>query len=135
MRKPAPPRELPPPLELCCLRALWRIGEGNVHAVREAVQAEHQLAYTTVLTLLDRLARRGFAERRKQNRSFVYTPLLEESRGREIALQELLNGWFEGDRDRLAAHLSNGAVPSPDLGAAARVKKPVVEERIDTALL
>ncbi len=127
MRKPAPPRELPPPLELCCLRALWRIGEGNVHAVREAVQAEHQLAYTTVLTLLDRLARRGFAERRKQNRSFVYTPLL--------ALQELVNGWFGGDRDRLIAHLSNGAVPSEAPVAAVRVQEPAVEQRIDTALL
>lgn len=136
MRKPAPPRELPPPLELVCLRALWRIGEGTVHDVREAVQAEHALAYTTVLTLLDRLARRGFAERRKQNRAFVYAPLLEESRSREIAVQELLAGWFEGDRERLITYLGNGAVRAPaSAPVAARIEEPIVEERIDTALL
>ncbi len=106
-----------------------------MHAVREAVQAEHQLAYTTVLTLLDRLARRGFAVRRKHNRSFVYAPLLEESRSREIAVQELLAGWFEGDRNRLFAYLSNGAVPSPAPVARVRAPEPAVEERIDTALL
>ncbi len=127
MRRPAPPRELPPPLELTCLRALWRIGEGTVHQVREAVEAEHRLAYTTVLTLLDRLARRGFASRRKLNRAFVYAPLLKESRSRDIAVQE---EWFEGDRARLAAYLT-GTPPA----ARAVAPAPSLETRIDTALL
>ena len=52
-------RELPPPLEMACLNALWELGEGNVEEVRVFVSRNRPLAYTTVLTLLDRLARRG----------------------------------------------------------------------------
>ena len=47
-------RELPPPLEMMCLNALWEIGEGNVEDVRRLVAQDRVLAYTTVLTLLGR---------------------------------------------------------------------------------
>ena len=59
-------RELPPPLEMMCLNALWEIGEGNVEDVRRVVSQNRPLAYTTVLTLLDRLTRRGAVSRRKE---------------------------------------------------------------------
>ena len=74
MRKPAGPREIPPPLEMECLKALWDLGEANVHQVREHLAATRPLAYTTVMTLLERLAKRGRAARRKQGRGFVYNP-------------------------------------------------------------
>ena len=57
MRKPAPPRDLPPPLELECLKALWELGQGGVKEVRESLQERRPLAYTTVMTLLDQISR------------------------------------------------------------------------------
>ena len=57
-------KELPPPLEMACLNALWELGEGNVEEVRVCVSRSRPLAYTTVLTLLDRLSRRGAVSRR-----------------------------------------------------------------------
>lgn len=69
-------REMPPPLELECLKALWNLGEGNVKDVRRALTANRALAYTTVMTVLDRLARKGGVARRKVGRSFVYAPVL-----------------------------------------------------------
>ena len=64
MRRPAAKHDLPPPLELACLRALWQLGEGTVHDVRRVLSKERVLAYTTVMTLLDRLEKRGCATRR-----------------------------------------------------------------------
>ena len=58
--------EMPPPLEIDCLKVLWTIGEANVKTVQQALGRD--LAYTTVMTLLDRLARRGGAVRRKGGR-------------------------------------------------------------------
>jgi predicted transcriptional regulator len=135
LRKHVHVRELPPPLELCCLKALWRIGEGTVHDVREAVRSEHDLAYTTVLTLLDRLSRRGFASRRKLSRAFVYAPALDQERGREIAVQELLAVWFNGDRAALRSYL--GAEPVPPAATPAPAPEPQREPEpvIETALL
>ena len=51
-----------------------RFGEGNVEEVRRVVSENRPLAYTTVLTLLDRLARRGAVSRRKEGRGFRYQP-------------------------------------------------------------
>ena len=37
MPRAAAAREIPPPLELLCLRALWSLGEANVQDVQQAV--------------------------------------------------------------------------------------------------
>ena len=71
---PRTAREVPPPLELLCLRALWTLGEGNVKAVRQMVAQSRPLAYTTIMTVLERLVRKGMLARRKVGRSFAYAP-------------------------------------------------------------
>ena len=67
-------RDVPPPLELACLKALWSLQEGNVRAVQQVVALSRPLAYTTIMTVLDRLVRKGKLTRRKVGRAFVYSP-------------------------------------------------------------
>ena len=105
MRRKAAKHELPPPLELACLRALWQLGEGTVHDVRRVLSKERILAYTTVLTLLVRLEKRGYAARRKPGRSFLYRPKLTRDTMRERALKQLLHGYFDGSTDALLGYL------------------------------
>lgn len=128
MRKPRPARDIPPPLELECLKALWRIGDGTVKDVRLVMTQQRNLAYTTVMTVLDRLVRRGSVERKKAGRSFVYTPLLGRDELRRLAVQELLDTFFDGSKDALAAYLKAGEAPR-------REAAPPAEEPLDTALL
>ena len=78
-------RELPPPLELLCLRALWQLGEGNVKAVQQIVSQSRPLAYTTIMTVLDRLVRKGMLARRKEGRSFTYAPQATRDAARRAA--------------------------------------------------
>jgi predicted transcriptional regulator len=101
---------------------LWALEEGNVHQVRDRLLPERPLAYTTVMTLLDRLARRGRVARRKEGRGFVYTPLVTREEMRRLAVRELTATLFEGDRGVLLAHLLGAApapppAPEPDLDA------------------
>ncbi|MDQ1470162.1 MAG: hypothetical protein QOJ99_1642 [Bryobacterales bacterium] len=98
-------RELPPPLEMMCLNALWDIGEGNVEDVRKVISQDRPLAYTTVLTLLDRLARRGAVARRKQGRGFRYQATAERNRLRQMALKVFLDYHFEGSTAKLRLFL------------------------------
>ena len=67
-------RDVPPPLELLCLQALWTLEEGNVKAVQQYVAQSRPLAYTTIMTVLDRLVRKGRLARRKVGRAFLYSP-------------------------------------------------------------
>lgn len=50
--------------------AVWRLGRGNVHEVRAALG--HDVAYTTVMTVLDRLYKKGIFERQRDGRAYVY---------------------------------------------------------------
>ena len=81
------------PLERSVLEQVWRAGAEVT--VREVVDAlPRRLAYTTVMTTLDRLHRKGLLSRRKEGRAFRY-----ESRStREQFAAGLLRRWL----DRLA---------------------------------
>lgn len=104
-------RELPPPLEMMCLNALWEIQEGNVEDVRRVVAQNRPLAYTTVLTLLDRLARRGAVSRRKEGRGFRYQPTVARDRLRRLALRQFLEYHFDGSEAKLKIFLEQ---PAPE---------------------
>jgi predicted transcriptional regulator len=129
MRRPAPPREIPPPLELECLKTLWKIGEASVKDVREDLAASRGLAYTTVMTLLDRLARKGAAARRKVGRQFLYSAVLPREVVRRLAVKELVDGLFDGSEANLAAMLQ-GLVEAPPAAAT----QPS-DDDLETALL
>lgn len=59
-------------LECKVLEILWARGESNVRDVAERLG--RPLAYTTVMTTLDRLFKKGLLERRKVERAFLYSP-------------------------------------------------------------
>jgi len=108
MRKAGPPRDIPPPLEMLCLKALWSLGQGNVSAVQRLVAQSKPLAYTTVMTVLDRLARRNIVSRQKSGRAFVYAPRMSKDSIRRLALREFVDCFFDGSEDKLAEFLRRG---------------------------
>ena len=103
---PAAARDLPPPLELECLKALWGLGEASVRQVQDAIAPQRQLAYTTVMTVMDRLARRGCVRRTKSGRSFVYAPVLTQEAVRKMAVQDLVQNLFDGCEQSLRQFLA-----------------------------
>ena len=105
MPRSEPSPEIPPPLELECLKALWSLGDGSVKDVRGVLTERRNLAYTTVMTVLDRLVKRGSVRRHKHGRSFVYTPLVGRDLLRRLAVQDLVDTFFEGSEQELHAFL------------------------------
>jgi predicted transcriptional regulator len=62
------------PLEITLMEILWTHGEGNVRDVIDRLG--RPLAYTTVMTTLDRLYKKGLLARRKSERAFIYSAAL-----------------------------------------------------------
>lgn len=58
-------------LELRVLEALWRRGEATVRDLQDDFPSA---AYTTLMTTMDRLHRKGALARRKDGRAFLYRP-------------------------------------------------------------
>jgi len=65
------------PLEVQLLRWLWQRGNGTVREVLEAGDVEG--AYTTLMTTLDRLHKKGLLTREAEGRAFRYYPSQTEN--------------------------------------------------------
>ena len=104
-------------LELECMKAIWLRHARTVSDVRESLLPLRPLAYTTILTILDRLSRKGAVTRVKQGKAYVYAPSLSFELSRQEALTELLQSYFDGCRERLIEYLENGS-------ASARQEQP-----------
>ncbi len=111
------------PLELDCMSRLWQLGEGTVRQIRDNLAATRPRAYTTILTIMDRLAHKGFVSRRKAGRAFLYLPnlTLDEARGRAIA--RVVEHFFEGSYETMANYLS-GKHMATLRAAASGVRNP-----------
>lgn len=103
------------------MKALWALGEGTVHTVRGRLLERRPLAYTTVMTILSRLARKGAAERFKRHRAYFYRPAVSEEDVRRQAVQRLLAEHFGGSENGLRAYLGlEGGARVESLPRAAR---------------
>lgn len=105
--------EIPPPLELACLTILWKRGEADVGEVREALRATRPLAYTTVMTVLERLSRKGMVTRKKSGRSFRYAPARDREEMRALAIAQLVEQFFDGSVEDLNRFFRTFATGGP----------------------
>ena len=120
------------PLELECMSVLWPLGEGTTcaifmpHLPRRAARA-----YTTVMTIMDRLAQKGIVDRRKVGKAFHYRARLSAEEARGKAVEKIVEGFFAGSRAALAAHLAALAAASRD--SASPTPTPASQPPIDAS--
>ncbi len=69
---------------------LWAHGEASVRDMVERL--ERPLAYTTVMTTLDRLYKKGLLDRRKADRAFVYLPRMSRAEWEQTLAGQLVAG-------------------------------------------
>jgi predicted transcriptional regulator len=106
------------PLELDCMNTLWPMGEGTVREIRDGLAPRRPRAYTTIMTIMDRLARKGVVERRKVGRAYMYRPNLSAEEARAQALSQVVDNFFGGSKEALIAQLGR-ATPERALAASA----------------
>ena len=104
------------PFELDCMNALWRLGEATVRDIHGAMAATRPRAYTTIMTILDRLAQKGVVERQKSGRAWLYKANLSADQARTHAVARLVEGFFQGSTEALASHISTlNKSPQPNI--------------------
>lgn len=93
--------------ELDVMQAIWNHGrEASVGEIHAALQeAGTDLAFTTVQTMLQRLAAKGQVRRRLVGRAYHYAPAVKEPAAARDALRTLVDRFFGGSAAELAAHL------------------------------
>ena len=92
--------------ELRVMKALWQVERGTVAEVRaELSRRGHDLAYTTVMTLLGRLATKGAVAVDKEREPFVYRPAHRRESVLRDRLREFVREVFDGQAESLVLNL------------------------------
>ena len=107
------------------MKLLWVRGESAVAQLVEAVADQTPLAYTSVLTTLRILERKGYVTHRQEGRAFLYSPCVAEREAGSSEVRHLIQRFFGNSRERLLLSLlDNGDVTADELR---RLKQMIAE--------
>jgi BlaI family transcriptional regulator, penicillinase repressor len=91
------------PRELDVMSILWRAGSGTVTEVREELGEE--LAYTSVLSVLQTLEEKGYARHESEGRAYRYFPTVAPEVAGGSALSRIRDAIYQGSAESLFAQL------------------------------
>jgi predicted transcriptional regulator len=82
-------------LERDVMAICWQ--RANISVREVCTQLDGPVAYTTVMTTMDRLFKKGLLSREKSGRAFVYSPTATHEEIRGAVASELVNSLLRGD--------------------------------------
>ncbi|HLK68830.1 MAG TPA: BlaI/MecI/CopY family transcriptional regulator [Bryobacteraceae bacterium] len=100
-----PPETIPTGLELEILKVIWKRGHATVREVYGDLLEQRKIAYTTVLTMMGVLERKGHVKKEPGERAYVYTPSKPQTQVVESMVEEFVNRVFNGSAQPLLLHL------------------------------
>lgn len=92
-------------LEAEVMEVVWRLGRVSVRDALRALGGKRRLAYTTVMTTMTRLARKGLLEREPEGRYFLYRPALTREEFLDRVAATVLDGLLEEFSRPVLSHL------------------------------
>jgi predicted transcriptional regulator len=98
--------ELIGPLQHRVMRYVWAKGPGTVHNVVDHLNAEvptRKLAYTTILTVMRNLVKRGMLSQQHDGRRHLFTPSVTEAEYSQQVARFVCDAYFDGDNRKLFA--------------------------------
>jgi predicted transcriptional regulator len=116
-------------LEFDLMQILWERGESNVRDVVQ--QLERPLAYTTVMTTLDRLYKKGLLDRRMPDRAFLYSARFSQQEWKRTQAENVLTNFLTGPQASRELLLSSflDAVGEHDTALLDELEKKIRRKR------
>lgn len=100
------------PGEFELMEIVWRLGDASVRQIWKEVDPGRRLAYTTVMTVLDKMYRKGAVVRRKQGKAHVYRPAIARQAAVEVVVEQVVRTYFAGCYAELAAVAGRRTLPA-----------------------
>ncbi len=91
-------------LEASIMEIIWDKQEATVRDVFETLSLSRDIAYTTVMTIMSRLADKGMLNKHKDGIAYLYRPALGREEFTQSIVDEILNGLFEDYADAAFSH-------------------------------
>ena len=87
------------------MKIVWRKGEATVRDVYEALLERLRIAYTTVMTMMRVLERKGYVKTSREERAYVYRAARPERQVLRSMVREFVDRVFNGSASPLLVHL------------------------------
>jgi predicted transcriptional regulator len=108
------PRPTLTPQELEIMKIVWARGPSNVRDVYESLLERRRIAYTTVMTMMNVLERKGHLRKQAEGRSYRYQPTRPRRQVMGSMVREFLDRVFGGAAEPLLVHLLEDRHVTPD---------------------
>src|SRR5215469_11858093 len=92
-------------LQGAVMETVWRLGEATVQQVRDELAKTKSLAYTTVLSAMQKLEKAGWLAHRSEARTYIYFARHSRQQAEVSALRAFTRRVFRGEPLRLFQHL------------------------------
>jgi predicted transcriptional regulator len=92
---------IPTRQELLIMKVIWERGSATVRDVCNVISRKKSTAYTTTMTLMQILEKKGALTRKRTGRSYVYSPIFSRSQATRNQVKDLLVRFFDGNPDKL----------------------------------
>ncbi len=100
--------------ELRLMRVLWERGECAVADIVSAISDSTPLAYTSVLTTIRVLEKKGYVSHRQEGRAFLYLPCVAQHEAGRSEVRHVLQRFFGNSRESLLLSLLGDDEVTPE---------------------
>src|SRR5262249_21236350 len=114
------------PLETEIMQVVWRLGQATVADVHRELRSRRDIAYTTVMTSMGRLADKKILSKRKIGVRFLYTPALDESEVVDLVVKNVMDSLVTEFKEPVFRYIVN-YVANADAAHRAEVSKALLE--------
>ncbi len=98
-KKPSPLGDL----EEKVMNVLWSIKKGTVRDVLNQLNKKENFAYTTIMTIMDRLYKKGLLKREKKGLGYVYYPVMAKEEFERKTAEKVLTELIENNPELTVA--------------------------------
>ena len=93
------------PLQRSVLETVWECKEATAHQVRDRLNHTRELAYTTILSAMQKLEKAGWLKHRAEGRTYIYTATQPREQAGARSVKGFLRRVFAGDALAVFQHL------------------------------
>ncbi len=109
-----PAKDVPTDLELELLKVIWTRGQATVREVYQDLAKTRKIAYTTVLTMMGILEKKGRLRKQAGERAYIYRPAEPQERVVGRMVDEFVGRVFGGSSKPLLVHLAEDPNIAPE---------------------
>ena len=114
-------------LQRTVMELVWEMGEATVHQARDRLGRKKKLAYTTVLTAMQKLEKAGWLTHRADGKTYVYVPTRSREQAGASSVRSFMERMFDGNAVVMFQHLiRDGRLSDAEL---AELKKMIDHKR------